>query len=352
MKITVIFTGGTIGSTIGGDGYISPDRDCPYKLLDMYRRTCQYDTGKDTQTEFYVKEPFRILSENINADYLNQLISCVRQVLEEDECEGVIITHGTDTLQYTASVLSYIFGAKGVPIILVSSDFPLEDDRANGLTNFKYAVDFIEKGYGQGVFVSYCNKGSNPTIHRGTRLLGHASYSASIYSVRDSYYGEYIENIYLPNASYSSESGHHFFNRKCYNSMTDIRKDLAGLSGDAGEIMWIHPHVGMVYPEIGKGTRVILHDSYHSGTIRVGRELEDFMRQAGSYGVPVYITGVSRDKNAYETVRDYRNLGIRVLPEISPVAAFCKLWLALSNELDVKKVMESCIAEDFADKER
>lgn len=345
MKIKVIFTGGTIGSAAGGDGYISLDKDCPYKLLDMYYKTCP--RGENPQEDFCVEEPFTILSENMKAEYLNRLILCVSRVLEEDGYDGVIITHGTDTLQYTAAVLSYIFGTKSLPVILVSSDFPLEDDRANGLINFQCAVDFIKNGYGRGVFASYCNQGGNPVIHRGTRLLGHIPYSADMYSVRNLYYGEYIGNAYIRNEAYISGNGHHFDNKKCYNSIGDIRKEDFRLCENAGAIMWIRPCVGMVYSDIPEETRVILHDSYHSGTISVGGEFERFMKSAEVRGIPVYMTGVPGDEKAYETVRDYQNLGVRILPEISPIAAYCKLWLALSSGLDPEQVMESCIAEDF-----
>lgn len=86
--------------------------------------------------EFFVEEPYRILSENMNAGYVNRLADCVRKVMARNDSEGIIITHGTDTLQYTAALLSYVFGTDCVPVLLVSSDFPLEDERANGMRNF------------------------------------------------------------------------------------------------------------------------------------------------------------------------------------------------------------------------
>ena len=53
------------------------------------------------------------------------------------------------------------------------------------------------------------------------------------------------------------------------------------------------------------------------------------------------------DEKNYETIKEYQNLGIWILSGISPVAAYCKLWLALSNKLNIEQVMESCIAEDI-----
>ena len=91
-----------------------------------------------------MEEPYRILSENMNAGYVNRLADCVRKVMARNDSEGIIITHGTDTLQYTAALLSYVFGTDCVPVLLVSSDFPLEDERANGMANFMRAVEFIK----------------------------------------------------------------------------------------------------------------------------------------------------------------------------------------------------------------
>jgi len=67
--------------------------------------------------------------------------------------DGIIITHGTDTLAYTAAALSFYFNAIKIPILLVSSDYPLDDSKANGLDNFMCAVEFIRQKCGQ-VFLS------------------------------------------------------------------------------------------------------------------------------------------------------------------------------------------------------
>lgn len=336
MKITVLFTGGTIGSKVENDGYISLDKQNPYKLLDMYQKSYQ----KNMEI-FDTEEPFCILSENMNVEYLNHLILCVKKILEEGMAEGIIITHGTDTLPYTAAILSYVFGTECIPIVLVSSDFPLEDDRANGLVNFKYAVDFIENGYGRGVFACYCNQGEFPLIHRGTRLLEYIPYTAFIQSIKDSYYGKYKGNLYEKNVSYDSKSA---LGRECYGHM-DIKKYQ--LCKNSGEIIWIHSYVGMYYPNITEKTKAVLYNSYHSGTICISGELKEFVNQAKIHKVPVFVIGIAGDEKNYETVKQYEELGIQILPGISPVAAYCKLWLALSDGQNLWQAMESCIAEDI-----
>ncbi len=340
MKIKVIFTGGTIGSSVGNDGYIAPNEAQPYKLINMYQEI--YGTEDVT---FFMEEPYRILSENLDSTHVNQLIDTVERALCEADFDGIIITHGTDTLQYGAGILGYVFGTETIPVVLVSSDFPLEDQRANGCINFACAVDFIKNQRGKGVFVSYCNKHETPKIHRATRLMAHQQYLADVCSVNGEIYGSYsdlnIGKSYFKNSLYS-------FEKSNYKSICELQRaeGIPHLSENGSAILWIRPYVGMVYPEVIDRYKAILLDSYHSGTIGISDDLQNFMEGAKEKKIPVFLTGLSSDESAYETVGMYREMGIEVLPEISNIAAYCKLWLALSLDLDVKVVMHACVAED------
>ena len=138
MKFGVVFTGGTIGSRVDDSGYISPITETPYLLLEQYREMCR---NKKEEITFVTKKPYTILSENLSGRELEQLISCIGELLKEKELEGIIVTHGTDTLQYTAATLGYIFSWVKLPIILVSSNYVLDDIRANGLTNFYIVIE-------------------------------------------------------------------------------------------------------------------------------------------------------------------------------------------------------------------
>jgi len=176
MKILVMFTGGTIGSCLQ-DGYISPDEDNNYRLINMYREK----TG-DTQ-EFDLSEPYTTLSENLNGTHLQMLIREVANQIEADKYDGIIVTHGTDTLQYSAAALSIMFDKVGIPIILVSSNYPLEDERANGVSNFEGAVKYIQNKGKAGVYVSYVNADSeseDESIFSAENLANHDMYSDNI----------------------------------------------------------------------------------------------------------------------------------------------------------------------------
>ena len=57
--------------------------------------------------------------------------------------DGIILTHGSDTIQYTAALLSYVLKPE-IPVMIVCSNYVLEDEKANGFDNFCAAVDFIK----------------------------------------------------------------------------------------------------------------------------------------------------------------------------------------------------------------
>lgn len=354
MKICTIFTGGTIGSVLDQTGYIGPKKGNPYRLLEFYKeqllkeKQCAKLEKEGTKTgvqdfeleeiEFETIEPYRILSENLSAEHVLKLVQTIHEVLNDSKVDGIIVTHGTDTLQYGAALLGYVFGNARIPIVLVSSNYVLDDERANGLTNFIYAVEFIKGKYGKGVFVSYCNTGGVPTIHRATRLQPLIPYSDDVASVCDSWYGRFENSHFIRNAEYDVKEGH----AAIVDNLDKLR-----LKDCSGEIAFIHPYVGMTYPKLTENTKVVLHCSYHSGTVCVNGPLRAFMKQANAQGIPVYLTGLLSGVHAYETVQEYETMGICVLPTASEVAQYCKLWLAVSNGLDVKQLMACSVAEDF-----
>ena len=143
MRILTVFTGGTIGSSLS-KGAISPNTVAPYTVL----------------------------SENLSAEYLEKLRSCVEDNLNSGY-DGIVVTHGTDTLQYSAAYLDLTLGLIETPVVLVSSNYPLPYSRANGLENFAAAVDFIRSKQGRGVFVSYLNRGGASSPERKAERQSH-----------------------------------------------------------------------------------------------------------------------------------------------------------------------------------
>ena len=128
----------------------SADAKGAYVILEKYR--ARY--GIDFEYETY--EPYTELSENLSGEHIGALISAVHDRLSLGY-DGIIVTHGTDTIQYSAAALSYALGLDTVPVCLVSANAPIESAESNGLINLRCAVEFIRLHGGRGVFSVYAN---------------------------------------------------------------------------------------------------------------------------------------------------------------------------------------------------
>lgn len=323
MRIVIIFTGGTIGSKNNGQGVISTNQEAPYQLLEQYRKVYGEEILFDT------REPYCILSENLMAEHIERLIQEIQEVIEEKQCDGIIVTHGTDTLQYTAALLGYVFEDVRLPILLVSSNFVLDDKRANGSDNFAGAVKFIQEKRGNGVFVSYANPGEEVTFHRGSKMQYSLQMSDWEYSVKNQWYGRLVNGIFEKNKEYQEVKAGGLFS-----------PEKVKLKSDAGEILRLRPYPGMSYPEIPDGTKAVLYESFHSGTIPISEDLRAFCQEAKEKQIPIFLSGLNEKEAEYETVGIYRELEIIPLAGDSVISQYCLLWLAVSNDIDVRKVMK------------
>lgn len=327
MKILIIFTGGTIGSAVRGN-YISANEKTACNLLNEYEKNYGLDFEYDTA------QPCTGLSENNTGETICTLISCLKKGLEKNY-GGVIITHGTDTLQYTAAALSYAFGKSVPPVCMVSANYILSDERSNGLTNFRGAVNFIKKKTG-GVWVIYKNSdGEKVTVHSGSRLLESQAFSDCFYSAQNSFYG-YFDNE------------ENFFKNENYREFPDeIPTVIPKSLGERSEfILKISPYVGMKFPQITSEIKYVIMGSYHSGTVNTKSEnARKFFEELKEKNIPVFLTGTTGG-TAYESAKAFEELNIISVPDIAPIALYMKIWLAEAAGLDVKKIITKNLGGD------
>lgn len=333
MNIFVIFTGGTISSSENG-GYIGPNEENNYRLINEYRKR---NPEKCDGISFSTAKPYYILSENLTGKHINLLADCIDKAVSSETCDGIIVTHGTDTLQYMAAGLSYIYPEINIPIVLVSSNYILDDNRANGYDNFSAAVDFImncnktaNKNH-RGIYVAYKNENEAAVIHHGARLLPHMSYSDKIYSVDNlTAYSDSKEPCKISNA----DVGFIFGEKPRFSELSPI--------------IFLRSYPGETYSLAPEYVRAILLDTYHSGTLCTdSNELRNMLFDAKSRNIPVFLTGAEK-RTGYESTKVYDELKINVLPKASPIAMYMKLWLLASIGCDnILKYMNTPICFDI-----
>ena len=132
-KILLIATGGTIASKYTKEG-LSPQISAEELLeyIPTAKEFCTIDTV----------QPFSLDSTNVCADHWLQLAQLIEKKYEF--YDGFVICHGTDTMAYTASVLSYMLQNLTKPVVLTGSQMPIDNlltDARNNLYTAFSAVD-------------------------------------------------------------------------------------------------------------------------------------------------------------------------------------------------------------------
>ncbi len=313
MKILVIFTGGTIGSALN-DGWISPDGQTKKQLISHYEKTCGDDVC------FVTKEPYSILSENLCADNINQLVSVVNDEICKD-FDGIIVTHGTDTLQYAAAALSFALGSCTPPVLLVSSNYPLDDSRTNGQANFAAAVEFIKAKAGKGVFAVYRNDNQSVCFHKALSLLTHREGDDSLHSIDSKCFAE------------STDKGLVVID-EAENTCDGIDFTLC----KHPQILVVNAYPGDSYDYNLDNYKAVILRPYHSGTLDTANEkFEQFCANAAKKGVPVFVVNI-KEGITYESSKEFDNYKIVPLYSNTFVSAYIRLWIGISRNENLNKI--------------
>ncbi len=351
-RILVVFTGGTIGSAPAA-GVLRPAGEGARKLLlthfaDEKQRI--FEERFQRKLFFDTVCPYEILSENLNGDHLEKLEACILERGAENY-EGIIVTTGTDTLAYSSAALGYAFGELSVPMVTVSANYPLSDERSNGFSNFEGALLLILSGGHKGVFCSYDN-GDNHFIHYATRLLPQMNYSHRVESVMGKVYGRItgmsLERTDLGREDQAKErqkgnreepwGDKREIKREEENKEEDVVLSCKNLAKQ--KVLFIRPYPGIVYEAPGDYACVLL-DTYHSGTLPVmERGFQNFLTKMQKKKIPVFAAGVPRGL-VYETVELMKKSGVVILPPASPAAMYMKLWMALESGPDLAGLIET-----------
>jgi L-asparaginase/Glu-tRNA(Gln) amidotransferase subunit D len=340
-KILVVFTGGTIGST-ATDGTISTNSNAPFKLLQLFKQHYQ----GHTDIHFDTLQPIQILSENLAPAAWKIIIEAIESA-QPDKYDGIIVTHGTDTLAYSAAALSFYFHDLALTMLLVSSDYPLENPKGNGLANFICAVEFIRQQKTTGVFVPYRNAGQPMQIHRGSRLTCSLQLSGDFYSVQGKSFMQYDGQQFTSINATHSEPAKQGIDRTD-NDNTSLKPQFSN------RIMMIKPYPGLDYSHFNlDAVDAILHDLYHSGTACATNQwgnshsLLEFVKRCNKQEIPVYLAPAIKSENAYQSTRELIEQGAALIWNMSIEAAYVKLMLAYGNFSD-KQEISGFIGRDIA----
>ncbi len=156
-RILIIYTGGTIGMDRSDNGYM-PKSGFLAEMLSKI--PALYDESMPSW-ELYEMEPI-LDSSNMTVVEWN----LIGDVIDKNYhgFDGFVILHGTDTMAYTASALSFSLENLDKPVIITGSQIPLFEVRNDGLDNLLSSVIIAAEGKIREVALCFGNE-----VYRGNR---------------------------------------------------------------------------------------------------------------------------------------------------------------------------------------
>ena len=170
-RVLIINTGGTICMRRTSDGY-APARE-EFRLL--LSRMPELQDEQMPAWDIIDLEPL-VDSSNIALDDWNRIGGAVSA--HYDDYDGFVILHGTDTMAYTASALSFMFENLAKPVILTGAQIPLCELRSDGKDNLVSSLLIAGGGRVCEVCIFFGNellRGNRTTKYSSDRLVAFKS---------------------------------------------------------------------------------------------------------------------------------------------------------------------------------
>ncbi len=163
-KIYLLSTGGTISSYFDKE---TRRLDLKLSAIDLLKLIPNIEKIADIETQTI----FNLYSENITPAHWEKLAELVYRKINS-KISGIIITHGTDTMAYTASALSFAIQKLPIPIILVGSMKPPTTANSDAPINLHAAIiAAIKSDFAEVVVAMLENQNKKSVaIHRGVRV--------------------------------------------------------------------------------------------------------------------------------------------------------------------------------------
>lgn len=327
ISVVYVFTmGGAISARKFPDGTIGAgDANILLSLVDK----------ENALVPVQISSVSQMLSEETEPADWAKLICGIKQKIEGGTVNGIIVTHGTDTLSYTAALLYWLFNSASVPIVITaSSTIPAESDEAK--RNLNLAIKTAEQ-MRNGVYVVYGEKIYSPL---NLKFLNNGTHGFANWNMQTPVHDG---NGFLSQQFMSVQSPEPEVMTKILNeaaSRLDVVRMYPGMSGYRLEKRY----------QGEDGVDFIVLELYASGTGNMRNSdysLKPFLLNSRKKGLHVYCTSQQEckvDFSDYSTsARVWREGAVPMghLTVESVVALFFASYLVADDEDELSELMES-----------
>ena len=335
-KILLLSTGGTIASKVDyRTGAVTP------VLTAEELNSSVPELAKIANIDAEVL--FSEYSENIMPEHWLKIAEKIKEFSKSDY-SGIIIAHGTDTMHYTSSFLSFALAGFPIPIVLVGSQRSSDRASSDAALNLIGATKFIIENNTKGVYIVMHQDENDDTIacHFGTRVRkNHTSKRGAFQTIGDNPAFIIAENKIQKNMSKN------YFQKNEFQPKINLDTKVA--------LVKYHPGFdpNLINQIIENGYKGIIFEG--TGLGHIGKVMYENVKKAHEKGVFLGMTSQCIDGSVrmtvYESGRDLLDLGIIPLEDMIPEVALVKaMWVIGNNENveDVKKIMLQNIASELS----
>jgi glutamyl-tRNA(Gln) amidotransferase subunit D len=333
--VSLISTGGTIASTVD---YRTGAVTAQFDAEDVLRAVPDL-AGR---ANYRGRVVANILSENMTPDIWGELARAVHEEIEAG-ADGVVVMHGTDTMQFTAAALAFAIDTP-VPIVLTGSQRSADRPSSDNVVN---AVCAVEAAMADAAEVLICmhETGSDErcALHRGTRTRKNHT------SRRDAF--ETVGRDPLGVVDYDTEAVS--FQRE-YAVRGDADLSIAPDLNPDVELVSFAPGMDEALLETCAGKSGVVIEG--TGLGHVSTDLIPRIEKLVRSGTHVVMTSGCLEgrvcDRVYDTGRDLLDAGVIEAEDTLPGTAYVKLMWALANADDVPETMREPLAGETTERSR
>jgi len=324
-NVTILGTGGTIASRID------------YKTGAVHPAFTAEELAKAVPEIFEManvtpKLVMNILSEDMKPAYWVKIAEEAAKALNSGE-DGVVIAHGTDTMGYTASALSFILRNLTKPVVLVGAQRSSDRPSSDSAMNLTCAVRMATSDVAEVMVVMHGETGDTYCLaHRGTKVRKmHTSRRDAFRSIND-----------VPIARVWKDKTE--FLRSDYRRRSEGEVVVDGKMEEKVAILKIYPGVSGELLDflVDKGYKGVVVEG--TGLGHVPQDFIPHVQRAVEEGVAVCVTSQCLygrvNLNVYSNGRKLLKAGAIPCEDMLPETAYVKLMWVLGHTDDPKEVRE------------